>query len=175
MSTLPLVTYPDPRLKLISEPVTVFDDALKQLVNDMIETMYAKKGVGLAGVQVGVLQRIFVMDTEQDDDGKNGNPKAIINPKIIYESEEQNCYKEGCLSFPGQYADVYRPDVISLEYQDQHGATHRWENISGLEATCIQHELDHLNGVTFVDHLSRMKRDMILRKLKKQQQQETVE
>ncbi|MBI1275949.1 peptide deformylase [bacterium] len=167
MSILPLVTYPDPRLKFISEPVTTFNDELKQFVKDLYDTMYKEGGIGLAAVQVGRLQRILVLDIEQDERGTPVKPMVFINPEITWESEAFQTYKEGCLSFPGQYADVDRPDEIKLTYQTETGEKKEM-HATGLMAICLQHELDHLNGITFTDHLSRMKRDMIHRKLLKE-------
>jgi peptide deformylase len=168
MTILPLVTYPDPRLKFRSEPVAAVDDATRQLLKDMLDTMYHKGGIGLAAVQVGILKRIMVMDVEQTDRGDPHTPLEMINPEIIWESPETNVHNEGCLSFPGQYAEVIRPASVRIRYLDAQGTTQEIL-AEGLLATCFQHELDHLNGITFPDHLSRMKRDMIHRKLLKEQ------
>jgi peptide deformylase len=168
MAILPLVTYPDPRLKIASEPVAALTDDVRQLVQDMLDTMYAKGGIGLAAVQVGHLKRILVMDVDQDERGVPVKSLVLINPEIIWESDEISVYKEGCLSFPGQYADVERPDRVRVRFMDQQGKMQELE-ADELLATCLQHEMDHLNGITFTDHLSRMKRDMIHRKLIKEQ------
>jgi peptide deformylase len=167
MAVLQLVTYPDPRLKFVSEPVTEFNAGLKQFVQDMYDTMYKEGGIGLAAVQVGRLERILVVDIEQDERGTPVNPMTFINPEITWESEACQTYKEGCLSFPGQSADVVRPDEIKLTYQTETGEKKEL-HATGLMAICLQHEMDHLNGITFTDHLSRMKRDMIHRKLLKE-------
>ena len=168
MAVLPLVVAPDPRLKLCSETVTEVDATIQQLVDDMFDTMYASGGIGLAAVQVGVHKRILVMDIEQDEQRKPGHPLVLINPEIITSSPEINVYEEGCLSFPGQYAEVKRPKYVTVRYLDYDGVPQEIK-ADGLLATCVQHEIDHLNGVTFVDHVSPVKRDMIIRKIKKAQ------
>lgn len=172
MAILPIIETPDPRLRAISTPVAVFDDALKTLVADMFETMYDAPGIGLAAIQVGFDQRILVIDLQdsdpEDPDGKRviRAPRVFINPEILEESEEHSIYSEGCLSVPEQYADVTRPARIRTRWQDEHGAVHE-ADMDGLLATCLQHEMDHLEGILFIDHLSRMKRDMVLKKLLK--------
>lgn len=166
MTILPLVIAPDPLLKQRSAPVTVFDDGLAQFVADMFQTMYAENGIGLAAVQVGVLKRILVADVTWRSNGSDGEKHVLINPEILESSDEPLPYKEGCLSFPDQFAQVVRPAFVRVKYQDVSGKSHEsaW---NGLLATCVQHEIDHLNGITFVDHLTPMKRDMILRKVQK--------
>ncbi len=170
MAILPIIETPDPQLRAISAPVTVFDGALKQLIADMYETMYDAPGIGLAAIQVGVAQRILVIDLQDPDpddpDAKRvvRAPRTFINPVFSDESEEHSVYSEGCLSVPEQYADVTRPAEITVDWQDVDGKAHR-ERMTGLMATCIQHEHDHLEGILFIDHLSRMKRDMVLKKL----------
>lgn len=183
MAVLKLVTYPDPRLKLVSEPVHEVNDEIRRMLDDMVETMYASEGIGLAAVQVGILKRMLVMDVAQREDGDSsplrgesasgapGNVLKLINPEIVEESDDESPYTEGCLSFPGQAAEVVRPAKVTVNYLDEHGQKQTL-HAEGLLATCVQHEIDHLNGITFVDHLSRMKRDMVLRKLKRQQQDE---
>ena len=166
MAILPIILAPDVRLKTPAESVTAIDDSVRTLVDDMFETMYHARGIGLAAVQVGVLKRVIVTDTMQDDTGAPGAPLHFINPEIIAESDALHPYQEGCLSFPGQFADVVRPDSVRIRYQTVNGTTQEGE-FDGLLATCLQHEIDHLNGITFVDHLSRLKRDMILRRMKK--------
>jgi peptide deformylase len=169
MAILPIVEVPDPRLRLVSKPVETVDDAVRQLVSDMIETMYDAHGIGLAAIQVGVDQRILVIDLqeEEDEEGKPvKNPKAYINPEVLSVSEELSTYNEGCLSIPEQYAEVKRPAVCRVKWLDEKGETHE-EELDGLLATCMQHEIDHLNGVLFIDHVSRLKRDMLMRKLNK--------
>jgi peptide deformylase len=172
MTILPIILSPDPLLKQKSSTVEVIDDNIKTLIKDMFDTMYASNGIGLAAVQVGILKRIIVVDTEwgspryAKEDESSGNPLTLINPRIIDSSEEVRSYDEGCLSFPAQYSSVTRPDTITVEYQDIDGTTQKL-HADGLLATCIQHEIDHINGVVFVDHLSPLKRDVILRKMKK--------
>ena len=169
MAILPIVEVPDPRLRLMSRPVAVVDDATRQLVADMTETMYAAHGIGLAAIQVGVDQRVLVIDlqAEEDDEGKPVRaPVAYINPEVLSVSEELSTYNEGCLSIPEQYAEVARPAGCRVRWLDEQGAQHE-EELDGLLATCMQHEIDHLNGVLFIDHLSRLKRDMVMKKLAK--------
>jgi peptide deformylase len=167
MAILPLIIAPDPRLKTKSEPVAKVDDAIRQLVADLFDTMYYEKGIGLAAVQVGELKRVLVADVSWRDDGAIGEQHVLINPEIVSDIAELSIYKEGCLSFPDQFADVARPETVRVRYLDLDGAQQETE-FTELLATCIQHEIDHLNGVTFVDHISSVKRDMILRKLTKQ-------
>ena len=146
------------------------DDATRALVADMIETMYAANGIGLAAIQVGIDTRILVIDlqSEEDGDGKPvRDPHAYINPEILDVSEETNSYNEGCLSIPEQYAEVERPATCRVKWLDESGAEHE-ETLDGLLATCMQHEIDHLNGVLFIDHISRLKRQMLIKKLDKQ-------
>ena len=172
MAILSIIETPDPRLRVISKPVEVFDAALKTLVNDMFETMYDAPGIGLAAIQVGVAQRILVIDLQENDpeDPENKRlirtPRTFINPVFSDESEEHSIYSEGCLSVPEQYADVTRPSEVTVNWQDVDGAHHS-ERMTGLMATCIQHEHDHLEGILFIDHLSRLKRDIVLKKLMK--------
>jgi len=170
MAVLPIVEIPDPRLRLVSKPVETIGDDTRTLVADMIETMYAASGIGLAAIQVGVDSRVLVIDlqAEEDADGKPIRaPKAYINPEIISVSDEISTYNEGCLSIPEQYAEVKRPARARVRWQDEQGASFE-EELDGLLSTCMQHEIDHLNGVLFVDHVSRLKRDMLLKKLAKQ-------
>ena len=170
MAVLPIVEVPDPRLRLVSRPVEAVDDTTRALVADMTETMYAAHGIGLAAIQVGVDRRVLVIDlqAEEDEEGKPVRaPTAYINPEILSVSDELSVYNEGCLSIPEQYAEVARPARCRLRWLDAQGAGHE-EELDGLLATCMQHEIDHLNGVLFIDHLSRLKRDMVLKKLAKQ-------
>jgi len=170
MSVLPIVEIPDPRLRLVSKPVGEVDDGVRQFVADMFDTMYAANGIGLAAIQVGVDQRILVIDLQADEDEEGKPiraPKAYINPEILSASEELSTYNEGCLSIPDQYAEVRRPARCRVRWLDETGASHE-EELDGLLATCMQHEIDHLNGVLFIDHVSRLKRDMLLKKLAKQ-------
>ena len=160
---------PDPVLRQISKPVEVFDDELKTLVEDMFETMYDAPGIGLAAVQVGVPIRLLVIDLQEpEEEGGEPvrDPKVFINPEILWHSDDEVPYTEGCLSVPEQYAEVMRPEKIRAKWRDVEGNTYE-EDIDGLLAVCLQHEMDHLNGVLFIDHLSRLKRDMVLKKLAK--------
>ena len=169
MAIRPIYETPDPILRQISKPVELFDDALRKLVADMFETMYAAPGIGLAAVQVGVPVRLLVIDLQepQEEGGEPvRDPKVFINPEVLWHSDDEVPYTEGCLSVPEQYAEVMRPDRILARWHDEHGETHE-EEIEGLLAVCLQHEMDHLNGVLFIDHLSRLKRDMVLKKLAK--------
>lgn len=167
MSKLEIITAPDPRLKKVAQEVGRVDAELQKQIDDMFETMYEARGIGLAATQVGILNRVLVLDVDQVDDNEGkGNPMAFINPQIIYSSEEMNVYDEGCLSLPAMYAEVERPKIIRVKYLDSHNNECELE-ADGLLATCLQHEIDHLNGVLFVDHVSSLRRNMILKKLKK--------
>ena len=172
MAIRPIFETPDPVLRQISKPVETFDAELKTLVSDMFETMYAAPGIGLAAVQVGVPIRLLVIDLQEPEDPEDPeskiirDPKVFINPEILWHSDTEVPYTEGCLSVPEQYAEVMRPDRIRAKWQDEYGKTYE-EEIGGLLAVCLQHEMDHLNGVLFIDHLSRLKRDMVLKKLAK--------
>lgn len=163
---------PDPVLRQISSPVDTFDDELRTLVVDMFETMYAAPGIGLAAVQVGEPIRLLVIDLQEPQDPEDPespavkDPKVFINPEILWHSDSEVPYTEGCLSVPEQYAEVMRPDRIRARWQDERGKVYE-EEIDGLLAVCLQHEMDHLDGVLFIDHLSRLKRDMVLKKLAK--------
>ncbi|MBB5714636.1 peptide deformylase [Sphingomonas aerophila] len=170
MAVLPIVEVPDARLRAVSQPVPVVDDSVRQLVSDMIETMYAAHGIGLAAIQVGVESRVLVIDLQEqeDEEGKPiRDPRAYINPEVLEVSEELSVYNEGCLSIPDQYAEVARPARCRVRWLDETGESHEKE-LEGLLATCMQHEIDHLNGVLFIDHISRLKRSMLLKKLDKQ-------
>jgi len=174
MAIRPIVEVPDPRLREISKPVDTVDDDVRTLVADMFETMYAAPGIGLAAIQVGVPKRVLVIDLQEpeEEDGEPvKDPRVFINPEIVEHSEQEVPYTEGCLSVPEQYAEVDRPDRIRARWLDENGVAHD-EEIDGLLAVCLQHEMDHLNGVLFIDHLSRLKRDMILRKLAKQRKEQ---
>jgi len=164
MTVRPILTAPDPRLQAVSLDVEKVDDEIRALVDDMIDSMYAAEGIGLAAIQIGVAKRILVIDIDQKDGKKN--PQAYINPKITWASEETAVYEEGCLSVPEIWDDVERPARIKAEYLDRDGKKHEIE-ADGLMATCLQHEMDHLNGVLFIDHLSRLKRSMAVKKLTK--------
>ncbi len=167
MAVLPIVTAPDPVLKKKAEQVPEVNDDIKALLSDMAETMYAAKGIGLAAPQVGVSLRVIVVDVDQDDRGAEGKLYKMVNPEIIWSSDEIKSYQEGCLSLPDQYEDVERPAEVTLKYLDETGKKEEMK-VSGLLGICIQHEIDHLNGTLFVDHLGSVKRRMILEKLKKE-------
>lgn len=164
MAVLPLVIAPDERLNKPSEIVTVVDDSIRALLNDMLETMYANDGIGLAAVQVGVHKRCVVIDVAIRE-GRN-EPMRFINPEIVEESDDISVFQEGCLSFPDQYSDVERPETVTVRYLDENGVQQTLK-ADGILATCLQHEIDHINGVVFVDHISKLRRDMILKKLTK--------
>lgn len=172
MAIRSILEVPDPRLREISKPVQQVDADVRALVSDMFETMYDAPGIGLAAIQVGVPQRILVIDLQEpanpeDPESKPvRDPRVFINPEIVETSDQDVPYTEGCLSVPDQYAEVDRPDRIRARWLDLDGKPHD-EEITGLLATCLQHEMDHLNGVLFIDYLSRLKRDMILRKIAK--------
>ncbi|MBS9719347.1 peptide deformylase [Tianweitania sp. BSSL-BM11] len=164
MSLRPLVILPDPLLRQVSTPVERFDADLKRFSDDMFETMYDAPGIGLAAIQVAEPIRMLVIDLAKEDEPKL--PQVFINPQILTRSNEINVHEEGCLSIPDYYADVERPAAITVAYQDLDGKKHEI-NADGLLATCLQHEIDHLDGVLFIDHISRLKRDMVVRKFKK--------
>ena len=179
MAIRQIVEVPDPRLRQISSPVEEVTDEIRELVSDMFETMYAAPGIGLAAIQVGVPKRVLVIDLQEpEEEGGEPvrDPHVFINPEILEHSEQDVPYTEGCLSVPDQFAEVDRPDRIRARWLDIDGKV-REEEIEGLLATCLQHEMDHLNGVLFIDHLSRLKRDMILKrlaKLRKEQQKKAA-
>ena len=164
MAVRPILSVPHPMLKQVSTPVEVVDDELRALMDDMLETMYAAPGIGLAAVQVGVPRRVIVMDLARDDEPKA--PRYFINPEITWASEEMAVREEGCLSVPEIYDEVERPARVGLKYLNYQGEAVE-EDAEGLLAVCIQHELDHLNGVLFIDNLSRLKRDRAIAKVKK--------
>ncbi len=169
MAILPIIEVPDPRLRVISTPVDGVDDDLRALVVDMFETMYAAPGIGLAAVQIGVPKRVLVIDLQEDEDADGKairDPRVFINPEIVDPADNGSVYNEGCLSVPDHYAEVERPESCRARWIDLDGIQHD-ERIEGMLATCLQHEMDHLEGILFIDHLSRLKRDMILRKLLK--------
>jgi peptide deformylase len=164
MTARPILTAPDPRLQAVSTDVERVDDEIRALVTDMTDSMYAAEGIGLAAIQIGVAKRILVIDLDQKEGNKN--PRAFINPKITWASEEMATYVEGCLSVPEIWDDVERPARVKCEYLDIDGKPQTLE-ADGLLATCLQHEMDHLNGVLFIDHLSRLKKSMAVKKLTK--------
>jgi peptide deformylase len=164
MALLPILTAPDPRLKKKSQPVEQVDDELRRLMDDMLETMHAAPGIGLAAPQVGVLKRVVVLDIDRED--TRTGPLFMANPEIVEASDEDATYEEGCLSVPEHYSDVVRPARVTVRYLDREGKRQDMA-CEGLLATCVQHEIDHLDGVLFIDHISALKRNMILRKLLK--------
>ncbi|MFM7346078.1 MAG: peptide deformylase [Tagaea sp.] len=168
MALREVLVAPDPRLKVKARKVETFDDEFRTLLDDMVETMYAAKGIGLAAPQIGVSLRAIVMDLARE--GEDPAPRKFVNPEIVWASEEEVPCEEGCLSVPGQYAEVTRPERVRVRHQDENGVRHEIE-CDGLLAVCIQHEMDHLEGVLFVDHLSALKRNMMLRKVQKAQRQ----
>ena len=170
MAIRPLLILPDPRLRLVSSPVAP-DEDVRALIDDMFETMYDAPGIGLAAIQVGVPKRVLVIDLQEPESDEEGappikKPMVFINPEILEGSEELSVYNEGCLSVPDQFAEVERPASIRASWMDREGRIHE-EQLEGLLATCLQHEMDHLQGVLFIDHLSRLKRDMLMKKLVK--------
>jgi len=164
MALLPILTAPDPALKKISAPVKQVDASIRKLMDDMLETMYHAPGIGLAAPQVGVLKRVIVLDLARE--GEAPQPLRIANPEIVWVSDDDATYNEGCLSVPEHYADVVRPGACRVKYLD-HDNKQQEIAAEGLLATCLQHEIDHLDGVLFIDHLTSLKRNMILRKLLK--------
>jgi peptide deformylase len=169
MAIRPILEAPDPFLRRVSTPVETITPELQTLIDDMFETMYAAPGIGLAAIQVGVPQRILVIDLQEPEE-EGGEPvrrpMVFINPEIVKASDTVQPYTEGCLSVPDQYAEVERPDRVHARWLDRDGTQHD-EELEGLLGICLQHEMDHLEGILFIDHLSRLKRDMILRKLAK--------
>ena len=173
MAIREIVKLPDPILKKISQPVERVDDELRGLVDDMLATMYDAPGIGLAAVQIGIPRRLLVMDTAKDEQPKD--PMAFINPEIVWSSDEVSEYEEGCLSIPDVFDNIERPAEVRVSYLDRDGKQHE-EHYDGLMATVLQHEIDHLNGILFIDYLSRLKRSTIVRKFTKlaRQQRENV-
>ena len=165
MALREILTVPHPVLKQVSAPVDKVDDALRALMDDMLETMYAAPGIGLAAVQIGVPKRVIVMDLSRE--GEDKQPRYFVNPEILWASEETAPYEEGCLSVPEIYDEVERPSQVKLRYMNYKGEQIE-EDAEGLYAVCIQHEFDHLEGVLFIDHLSRLKREQAIKKVKKQ-------
>jgi len=165
MTIRPILIHPDPRLKKVAETVPEITAEMRALAEDMLETMYDAPGVGLAAPQVGVLKRLIVMDCVKEE-GEAARPMALFNPEVTWTSEEQSTYEEGCLSIPEQYAEVTRPAEVRVRWHDLDGKLQE-EEFDGLWATCVQHEIDHLNGKLFIDYLKPMKRQMITRKMQK--------
>lgn len=164
MTIRPIVILPDPKLRVVSEPVTEITDEIRQLAEDMLETMYDAPGVGLAAIQIGVPLRMVTMDVSKTEGERH--PMVLINPEITWASEEKRIYEEGCLSIPEYYEEVERPDRVRFRYMNLEGEIVEQE-AGDLLATCVQHEIDHLNGVLFIDHLSKLKRDRVMTKFKK--------
>ena len=165
MTVKTILTEPNQLLREVSQPVAQVGENEQKLMDDMIETMYAANGIGLAAIQIGFPQRIIVMDISKDK--KNKNPMYFVNPIILNKAIEQSTYEEGCLSVPNQFAEIYRPNKCEVEYLDYNGEK-KLLKAEGLLATCIQHEIDHLEGILFIDYLSKLKKSMIIKKLSKQ-------
>jgi peptide deformylase len=167
MAIRTILTLPDSRLRLKAERVAKVDDEVRALMDDMLETMYVAPGIGLAATQIGVLKRVLVLDVaKRQDETASANPMVFVNPEILWSSEETSTYQEGCLSIPEYFEDVERPARVRVAYLDRSGERREIE-ADGILATCLQHEIDHLNGVLFVDYISRVKREMILKKFTK--------
>ncbi len=164
MTIKPLIILPDPVLRQVSKPVDRVDDSLRKLADDMLETMYDAPGIGLAAIQIGLPLRLLVIDLAREDD--EPAPHVFINPEILDSGDERSVYEEGCLSIPEYYAEVERPASVRVKYVDRDGREQEMM-AEGLMATCLQHEIDHLNGVLFIDHISKLKRDMVVRKFRK--------
>lgn len=164
MAILPIIWAPDPRLKTVSTPVETVDDGVRALMDDMLATMYDEPGIGLSAIQVGVPKRLVVVDVARE--GEEPRPMRFVNPEIVWESDVIVGWEEGCLSLPDHYAEVERPEAIRMRYLDENGAPGELE-ADGILSRCLQHELDHLDGILFVDHLSSVRRSIILRKLAK--------
>jgi peptide deformylase len=164
MAVREIIILPDKRLRLVSEPVKRIDAGIRKLVDDLFETMYDAPGIGLAAIQIGIPKRVVTMDLSKKED--EHTPQVFINPELTWQSEETSRYEEGCLSIPEYYEEVERPARIKVRYLDLDGKTHEIE-AKGLLATCIQHEIDHTNGVLFIDHISKLKRDRVVKKFAK--------
>lgn len=164
MTIKPLIILPDPILRQVSTSLEAINDETRRLAADMLETMYDAPGIGLAAIQIGVPRRMLVLDVSKD--GEEKTPLVFINPEIVHSSDTLSVYEEGCLSIPDYYAEVERPAAITVRYLDRDGKEQTIE-ADGLLATCLQHEIDHLNGVLFIDHISKLKRDMVIRKFTK--------
>ncbi|MEJ6781865.1 peptide deformylase [Aminobacter sp. Piv2-1] len=164
MTIKPLIILPDPLLREVSKPVERIDDAMRQFARDMLDTMYDAPGIGLAAIQVGEPLRMLVIDLAKE--GEEPAPRVVINPEVLARSDDRSVYEEGCLSIPDYYAEVERPAKVRVKYLDEHGKEQEVE-ADGLLATCLQHEIDHLDGVLFIDYISKLKRDMVVRKFKK--------
>ena len=165
MALKKILIHPDPRLKKVATPVATVTDEMRRLADDMLETMYDAPGIGLAAPQIAVMERVLVMDCAKDEDGAP-EPMVLINPEVVWTSEERSVYEEGCLSIPEQYAEVERPAEVEVTWMNLDGQEKR-ERFDGLWATCVQHEIDHLEGKLFIDYLKPLKRQMITRKMQK--------
>jgi peptide deformylase len=165
MSKRKILIHPDPRLKKVADPIAEVSKELRALADDMLETMYDAPGIGLAAPQVGILKRLIVLDCIKEE-GATPQPMAMFNPEVTWISEDLNVYEEGCLSIPEQYGEVERPADVEVTWLDVHGKTQH-EKFDGLWATCVQHEIDHLNGKLFIDYLKPLRRQMITRKMQK--------
>ncbi len=168
MSKRSIIIEPDPILRRESSPIEQVDDELRNLLDEMLKTMYSASGIGLAAVQIGILKRLIVIDISKEDQSKN--PIFLVNPEITFKSKNTSVYEEGCLSLPGHFAEIERPAECKVNYIDYNGQKKELQ-ANGLLATCIQHEIDHLNGILFVDYLSKLKKDMIIKKLIKQKKE----
>ncbi len=164
MTIKPLIILPDPLLRQASKPIEQIDTEIQRLADDMLETMYDAPGIGLAAIQIGVPRRLLVIDVARE--GEEKKPLVFINPEIVASSDERSVYEEGCLSIPDYYAEVERPARVTVKHLDRNGKE-QLTDAEGLLATCVQHEIDHLNGVLFIDHISRLKRDMVIKKFTK--------
>ena len=164
MTIKPLIILPDPILRQVSQPIETVDGEVQKLADDMLETMYDAPGIGLAAIQIGVARRMLVLDVAKD--GEDKKPLVFINPEIVSATDTRSVYEEGCLSIPDYYAEVERPAAITVRHLDRDGKQQVTE-ADGLLATCLQHEIDHLNGVLFIDHISKLKREMVIRKFTK--------
>ena len=169
MPILPIITLPDPVLRKKSAPVETVDDQVRGFANSMLETMYAAPGIGLAAVQLGVLRRVIVMDTIKGEDVPR-NPIVLINPEILSSADTPRVHEEGCLSIPRMYAEVERPALVCVRYVDMEGKQQE-QDFADLQATVVQHEIDHMEGVLFIDHLSRLRRNLLIRKYHKMQRE----
>jgi peptide deformylase len=172
MTKRPILSLPDARLRARSKPVAAVDDSVRALMDDMLDTMYAAPGIGLAAIQIGVPSRVVVIDTAKKDEEKR--PLFLVNPEIVWRSEERSTYEEGCLSIPDYYEEVERPQRIRARFIDRDGKAQEIE-ADGVLATCLQHEIDHLDGVLFIDHISKLKRDRVTKKFIKQAKREAEE
>ena len=165
MTLRPILIHPDPRLKTVADPVPAITDEIRRLADDMLETMYDAPGIGLAAPQIGQMSRLLVMDAAKEDE-ETARPMVLVNPAVTWSSEARSVYEEGCLSIPEQFAEVERPAEVEVRWLGLDGETHT-ERFDGLWATCVQHEIDHLDGRLFIDYLKSMKRQMITRKMVK--------